>query len=138
MIFVRKFLHAENDVAIHLDEASVAVPSKTLVVRNAGKSFDGFVVQTEVQNRVHHARHRLAGAGAHGNKKREPGSIAEFFAELLFNVGNGIAHVRHERFRISLFVFVIIRADFRADCETRRHRQADARHFSEVGAFPAK
>ena len=60
----------EDDVAVHLDEAAVAVPGEALVAgltRQAG--YDG-VIEAEVEHGVHHARHRGAGAGAHRNEQR--------------------------------------------------------------------
>lgn len=41
-------LNAHDDVAVHLDEAAVAVVSEAFVVGFLGKSFDGLVVETEV------------------------------------------------------------------------------------------
>ena len=138
VILIGKLLHAEHDVAVHLHEAAIAVPGEAFVLRHAGERFDGVVVQTEIQNRVHHAGHRFARARAHGDEQREPRRVSEFLSELFFDVADGGAHVRHQRFRIRLSVLVIICADVRADREAGRNRQPDAGHFRKIGAFPAK
>ena len=53
---------AENDVGIHLDEAAIAVVGEAGIAGARGEPFDGAVVEAEVEDRVHHARHRGAGA----------------------------------------------------------------------------
>ena len=138
VVLARALLHAEHDVAVHLNEAAVAVPREALVVRDARERLNRVVVETEVENRVHHARHRFARAGAHRDQQRERRRVAELLAELLLDVADGLAHVVHQRRRIRFAVLVVIRADFRADREARRNGQADAGHFREVGAFPAE
>ena len=50
----------EHDAAEHAHKASVGIPGETLVVRLARQAVDGLVVQAEVEDRVHHARHGLA------------------------------------------------------------------------------
>ena len=50
-------LHAEYDIAIHLDEAAVAVPSEAGISRLAGESLNHVVVHTQVKHSVHHAWH---------------------------------------------------------------------------------
>ena len=55
----------EHDVRIHLDEAAIAVVGEALVAGGLGERDDGFVVQAEIEDRVHHARHRGARARTH-------------------------------------------------------------------------
>ena len=50
-------IDAEHHVGIHLDEAAVAVEGEARIARTLGEPGDGHIVQTEVQHRVHHARH---------------------------------------------------------------------------------
>jgi hypothetical protein len=87
-------LHAEDDVAVHLDEAAVAVPGEALVLGRLGEGDDRLVVEAEVEDRVHHARHRVAGAGAHGDEEREAGGVAELVAHHLLHVGDPGLHLR--------------------------------------------
>ena len=59
-----------HDVAEHLHEAAVGVPGEALVAGRLREPLDRVVVQAEVEDGVHHARHRLAGAGAHRHEQR--------------------------------------------------------------------
>ena len=80
------FFNFHNDVGEHLNETAIAVICKTLVAGQVCKSNNGFVVQTEVEDRVHHAGHACTCAGTNGNEEGVFGA-AEFFARLFF--GNG-------------------------------------------------
>ena len=62
LILTLALLHAQHDVAIHLNEAAVAVPRETRVAGRILKRLHSLVVETEIENRVHHARHRIAGS----------------------------------------------------------------------------
>ena len=55
-------LHVEHHVRVHLNEAPVAVVSEAAVARAGGEALDRLVVEAEIQDRVHHARHRGAAA----------------------------------------------------------------------------
>ena len=61
---------AQHHVAVHGDEAAVAVVGEAFVAGLARDRLGGFVVEAEVEDRVHHARHRGAAAGAHGDEQR--------------------------------------------------------------------
>ena len=52
--------HAEHHVAIHLNEAAITVIGKTGVSTDLREPGNGLVVETEIEHRVHHARHRSA------------------------------------------------------------------------------
>ena len=127
---------AEDDVRIHLDEAAIAVIGEA-VSGEARKAFgDGFV-EAEVQHGVHHARHRGARARAHGDEQRV-GRIAEALAGLALEAFEGGVHFGFEAGRVSASGLVIGDADGGGDGEARRHRQAELRHFGEVGALAAQ
>ncbi len=64
---------AHDDIGIHLDEAAIAVPGKTRVAGIVAERLHGLVVEAEIEHCVHHARHRDAGAGAHGEQQRLAG-----------------------------------------------------------------
>jgi hypothetical protein len=66
----------EDDVAEHREEAAVAVPGEAIVPGPLGQPLDRLVVQAEVQDRFHHARHGDPGAGADGDEERAVG-VAE-------------------------------------------------------------
>ena len=127
----------EHDVGIHLDEAAIAVVRKARVAGELGQAFDGLVVETEVQHRIHHTRHRRARAGAHGDEQRI-GGIAEAFAGFLLECGERCIDLSVKFRRVSAIVLVELGADFGGEREARRHRQIKPRHLREIGALAAK
>ena len=71
-----------DHLAVHLDEPPVRVVREARVAGRRGKPFDGDVVEPQVEDRVHHPRHRDRGARAHRDEQRVRG-VAEAFAGLL-------------------------------------------------------
>ena len=63
-------LEAEHDVGIHRDETAIAVIGKAAIASHRGERFDSPVIEAEIQNRIHHAWHRRAPAGAYRNQQR--------------------------------------------------------------------
>ncbi len=56
--FLEQFVvEAHDDIAIHLNEAAVAVPGETGITRIVAERLDGAVVEAKIENGVHHARH---------------------------------------------------------------------------------
>ena len=92
MVLVGALLHAEDDVAVHLDEAAVAVPREARVAGLGRQRLDGLVVEAEVEDRVHHAGHRVAGAGADRHQQRVL-QVAELLAGLLLERGDAGLHL---------------------------------------------
>ena len=137
VIFIRRLLHAEDDVAVHLHEAAVAVPRKARVARLLRERFDGLIVEAEVEDRVHHARHRIARARAHGDEQRVL-HVAEFLARLLLERGDARLHLRLEDGGIRPLVVVEVGADLGGNREPRGNRQADPAHLGQVRALAAE
>ena len=54
----------EHDAAEHLDEAAIGVVGEARIVSELGEAGDGFVVEAEVEDGVHHAGHGELCAGA--------------------------------------------------------------------------
>ena len=137
VLFSGPLLHAHDHVAIHLDESAVAVESETLVFGQTSQPLDGRVVQTEVQNRVHHTGHRVARAGPDRDKQRVV-HVAEFLAHGFLHFGHRGVDLRIKLLRIGALVVVVVGADLGADGESAGDGQADAGHFREIGAFAAE
>ena len=55
-------LHVHDDPAEHLDEAPVRVPAEPIVAGQGDEAVQGLLVQAQVQDGVHHPRHRELGA----------------------------------------------------------------------------
>jgi hypothetical protein len=138
MIFAFALLHAQNNVTVHLDKAAVAVPRESFVLRGSDQRQNGFVVQTEVQNRVHHARHGVTSTGANSNKQRHAFGIAELAAHDLFHVLNAGFHLSLKFLRVGLLVRIVVGANFGRDGESGRHWEIDAGHFREIRALAAE
>ena len=126
-----------HHVGIHLDEAAVAVIGEPFVVRARREPDHGGVVQPEIENRVHHSRHRGAGAGSHRHQKRVV-RIREAGARLGLDPRHRRGHLAAELLGIAPAIVVIMGADLGRNREARRHRKADAAHFGEVGALAAE
>ena len=62
--------HAADHVAEHLHQAAIGVPREPVVAGARCEPRDGLVVEPEVEDRVHHPRHRVARAAAHGDEQR--------------------------------------------------------------------
>src|SRR3546814_79799 len=114
-----------------------AVPGETGIARRRRKPLDRLVVEAQVQHRVHHAGHGYARAGAHRHQKRV-GSVAELLAGHALDMRNTGGHLLPQFIGKALAFLIIADAHFGGDGEARRHRKADARHFSQVRALAAK
>ncbi len=82
-------LDVERDFAEHLDEAAIAVVGEALVAAFGGEAGGGDVVQAEIEDGVHHARHGEFRAGANA-EQQGIGGIAQLFAHLLFELCDGL------------------------------------------------
>ncbi len=138
VILVFAFLHPHHDIAVHLDEPPVTVPREPLVLRRRHQRQHRLVVQAEIQNRVHHSRHRIARARPHRDQQRHRGLVTELRAHDLLDGRHTGLDLRVEAGRIGLLVLVIIRADFRRNRKAGRHRQPNPRHLRQVRALAAQ
>ena len=130
-------LDSEHHVRIHGDEAAIAVIGEPLIARALGKRLDGDVVEPEIEHGVHHAGHRRAGAGAHGDQERIL-RIAEGAAGKAADLIERPVDLRFQLRRIGLAVIVIIGAELGGDREPGRNRQPEIGHFREVGPLAAE
>ena len=62
VVFTGSLLDAHNDIAVHLEETAVAVVGKTFVTTAFGEGTYGLVVETEIEDGIHHTWHGVAGA----------------------------------------------------------------------------
>ena len=125
---------AEDDGAVHLDEAAIAVPGEAGVAACLFEPGDGGVVEAEVEHGVHHAGHGDAGAGADGDEEGLVG-VAECQADMVLDGGEGGLDLVIEFAGVFVAVVVEGGADLGGDGEARRDREADGGHFGQVGAL---
>ena len=130
-------LYTHDDVAVHLDEATVAIVGKSFVAGFFCQSHHCAVIQAKVENRVHHAGHGFACAGTNGEKQGLFFS-AQLFAQLFFNCSDRCCHFAGECFRVFTTILVEVCADFCRDGETGRHGKADASHLGKVRTLASK
>ena len=129
--------HFHHNTSIHLEETTVGIPSKFSVASLFGESFDNLVIDSKVEDGVHHSRHRLASTGTN-RKEKWVFEITELLAHGFFDLGDVLLDLRVESLRIRLSVRIIISADFGGDCEASRNGNSDAAHFGEVCAFSSE
>ena len=89
-------VHTENNVGVHLDEAAIAVVGKARVARTGCETFDGAVVEAQVEDRVHHAGHGRARARTDRDEQR--------ICRVAEGCANGVANFGQSRFDFGLDV----------------------------------
>ena len=136
-LFKVLFADFHNDVGVHLDKTAVAVPRPTGVARLFGDDFDHFLVQAEVEDGVHHARHGRTRARTDGDEQRVF-LVAELFAADLFHLGDVFHDLRLDIGVDLPAVLIVLRARFGGDGEALRNGQSHTRHFREVRALAAE
>ena len=127
---------AQHDAAVHGDEPAIAVVGEALVAGDGGETLDAAVVEAEVEDGVHHPRHRELGAGAHADEQRV-GGVAEGAAHRLLEPldvgGDLVGEPRRPA------TFHVRPACIGGDGEPGRYGELqDARHLGQVGALAAE
>ncbi len=133
--------HAQHGLAEHLDEAAVGVPREAhgvgcLSVSLGRQAVDRLVVQADVEDGVHHARHRELRPGPHGDQERAVG-LADALAHPLLQRGEVLGDLGAQLLRL-LPVLQVGAARLGGDGEAGRDRQPQVRHLGEVGALAAE
>jgi hypothetical protein len=128
---------AVHHLAVHLDQASVRVVGEAAVAGRASEPVGRGVVETEVEDRVHHPRHRDGGARPHRDEERlrlvaepQPTPLLEG-AQVLVDLGvEPVGHL--------LALREVGAACVRRDREPRRHGHAELRHLGEPDPLAAE
>jgi hypothetical protein len=130
-------IKAKDNIGIHLDEAAIAIPGKARIARNLCQSCNGRIVQAEVEDSIHHARHGDTRARPHRHQQRI-GRIAKAFPRDRLNMHNTLRHFRPDVVRKALPLRIIKGAHLGRDCKAGRHRQADCGHAIQIGTLAAQ
>ncbi len=130
-------IDAKDHIAIHLNETTVAVIRKTAVTRDRHQTFNRFVIQAEIKNRVHHARHRSTCAGTDRNQQRVFG-VAKFAPDQGFDSSKRLFDFGFKTIRVRTVIVIKCRADFGRDGKAGRDRKAEIAHLGKVGTFAAQ
>jgi hypothetical protein len=126
-----------DDLSEHLDQAPVRIVREARVARALGETPDCVVVQTEVEDRVHHPRHRDGGAGAHRDEERVV-RIAEALPGLLLERGQVLVDLALEPVWKRASGRHVGAAGVGRDREPGRHGHAELRHLGEADALAAE
>ncbi len=131
------FFDFHDDVGEHRDEPAVAVIGETGISGQGSQAFDDLIVESKVQNGVHHAWHRGPGTGTDGYQVGVF-RIAELFADLIFGLGQGCEDLVFDVLGNFLTVIIVTGAGFGCDREAAWDGQPQAGHFRQVGALAAE
>ena len=134
-VFLVLGLHAEHDVTVHLHEATIGVVYEVGVAGFCHQTFGHLVVETEVEDGVHHTGHRCARTGTHGEQQRISG-VAKLAVHAHFRCCNGGCHGIGKFGNDGFLTYaVIIVARFGGDGKPGRNGHANLIHLGEVGTF---
>ncbi len=118
-------------------EATIRIQGKAQIASLLRQTPHRRFVKTEVQDRVHHSRHRESRARSHRNQQRVLG-VAELLADLLFDLMERVGHLLPHALGKLFVVGVIGVADFGGDDQAGRDRQTGLGHLAESGALAAE
>ena len=129
--------YAHHHIGVHMYEPPVAVVHETGVVRLPDEPCGCYVVQTQVENGVHHAGHRYPSARPHRQQKRVTG-ISEHCAHVLLQSRKVRVDLLGKTLGPLVTAGVVGCAYLGSDSETGRYRNPQIHHFSQPGAFAAQ
>ena len=129
--------HAHNDIREHLDESSVGIICKSRIAGLCSKALDRDIIQTKVQDCIHHTGHGCSRAGTNGDKKRVL-SIAKLLSLYSLKPLKRFKDLRLCVLVDCLAIIVVICAGLSRNCETVRDGKTDVGHLSQVRTFSTK
>jgi hypothetical protein len=124
----------KHHVAIHLNEAPVAVVGEALT-GEPREAFHRFLAEPQVQDRIHHARHRDRGARADRDQQGALG-ISEACLHDALDARQRPAGLLANRLRDAHAGANVLVAERGGERESRRHRDAEMRHLGEIRPLP--
>ena len=127
----------EHDLAEHLHEAAVGVVGEPLVAGLLREPTDRHVVEPQVEDGVHHPRHRERRTGPHRHEQGV-GRVAELLAHLRFERGERGGDFVHEAVGDLVTRGHVGVARFGGDGEAGRHGEPELRHLGEVRTLAAE
>ncbi len=126
-----------NYVGVHLDKAAIAVISPTCIAGLLRHNLYNFLIQTQIQNGIHHTGHGSSCAGAHGN---EQGIllIAELLADDLLHLLNVVHDLRHDLVIDLTAILIVLGAGLGRNGEALGYRETDVGHLGQIGTFASE
>jgi hypothetical protein len=126
-----------DDVREHLDEAAVRIVRKPRVLRLFCQALDRYIVQAQVGDRVHHARHGHCGHRC-GPTRGEDRPCPRTSARSVFQPPHGLENLPLDFVGNPLAGAIIVRASFCRNGKALGDRQSQVRHFRQVCTFAAQ
>ena len=123
--------HLHYDVRIHLDESSVAVPCPTGIAGLLGDNLHHVLVETQVQDGIHHTRHGSPCTGTNRNEKRVL-LVTELLAGDLFHLYDVLVDLTHDLIVDLTAVLIVLCAGLCCDGKALRYRKTDVGHLCQV------
>ncbi len=136
LCFERSLADVVHDVAVHHHEAAIGVVRKARIPGAGNETVDRPVVEAEVENRLHHPRHRDRRARAHGDEQRILRVAKPLLGDALEVLQVAIDFSAQRRGKGAFFE--VGDAQLGGEGEARRDGQTQVRHFGEAGAFAAE
>ena len=132
----RGFRSLQYHVAEHLDKSPVGVGREARVVAAFGQRFHTLVVQSEIQDGIHHSGHGKLRARTNAYQQ---GILAgaEFLTLKRFQFCEGLFHLPVNRFRYMPLPHVFA-TSFRLDGKARRNGKSGVGHLGQTGALAAQ
>ena len=129
-----------NNVWEHLDETSVRIIYETLkcwIWVTSDHSCNYLVVQTEVQDCIHHTRHRSSGTWTYRNKQWIL-EIAKLLAVDLLHLLNTFHSLSHDLIINLTTILIVLCTSFCCNCESLWYRKTNCCHLCKVGTLTTK
>ena len=136
-LFKALFGQLHDHVGKHLDKAAVGVVGKTGVAGKGGQALHHGVVESQVEDGVHHAGHGGPGAGA-DRHQQGVGGLAELFAGDLLQLGQVLQDLGLDLGANGAPVVIILGTGLGGDGETLGNGHAQVGHLGQVGALAAQ
>ena len=126
-----------NNVCKHLHETAVAVVCEAGVAGLLGQAFHSLIVQAQVQDGVHHARHGLTGTGT-DRDQQGVGVVAKLLAGDLFQTLEMLEDVSSDIVIDLTAVCIVLGAGIRGDGEALGNRHTGSSHLCQTGTLAAQ
>ena len=127
-------LDVQHNAGKHLNETAIGVQREAAISGELGQTFQRFIVEAQVEHRVHHAGHRSPRAGTYGDEERIL-RVSESLPCLLLYFFHGLENLFPHSLRELLAQVVVLITGFGCDREAWWDRQAGVNHLGQVRAF---
>ena len=128
---------AHHGLAEHLDEPASCIEREALVIGERGEALGGVLVEAEVEDGVHHARHRELGPGPNADEERVVRIPEALLGLSLEALERGQRLLPQARWELAL-VDEISAAGFGGDGEARGYGHSCPCHLGGAGALAAE